>query len=86
MSDIAERLRNYNPPDRTIDEQRQIASDIAEAAAEIERLTRIAQRACDETFEKQDEVNRLRAILVALRTDCGCELAREACRRMESES
>ena len=38
MSDIVERLRAYNPPDRTVDEQRQIAVDIHEAAAEIERL------------------------------------------------
>jgi chromosome segregation ATPase len=38
MSDIVERLRGYNPPDRTIDAERQIASDIAEAADEIERL------------------------------------------------
>ena len=38
MSDILDRLRGYNPPDRTIDAQRQIAVDIHEAAAEIERL------------------------------------------------
>lgn len=38
LSDIVERLRNYNPPDRTVDEQRQISVDIHEAADEIERL------------------------------------------------
>lgn len=36
--DILERLRCYNPPDRTVDEQRQIAQDIHDAADEIERL------------------------------------------------
>ena len=29
--------------------------------AEIERLTKIAQTACNETFEKQTEINRFRA-------------------------
>lgn len=38
MSDIVEKLRGYNPPDRTIDEQRQIAVDIHAAADEIARL------------------------------------------------
>lgn len=38
MSDIVERLRQYNPPDRTIDEQRQMSVDIHEAADEITRL------------------------------------------------
>lgn len=38
MSDILERLQGYNPPDRTVDEQRQIAIDIQDAAAEITRL------------------------------------------------
>jgi len=38
MTDILERLRGYNPPDRTIDGDRQTAADIAEAASEIERL------------------------------------------------
>jgi len=28
--------------------------------AEIERLTKIAQKACDETFENQTEINQLR--------------------------
>ncbi len=38
MSDILDRLRGYNPPDRTIDEQRQIAVDISDAADEIQDL------------------------------------------------
>lgn len=38
MSDLVERLRAYNPPDRTIDEQRQIAVDIHEAADRIAQL------------------------------------------------
>lgn len=36
--DILERLRGYNPPDRTNDDQRQIAVDIYDAATEIARL------------------------------------------------
>jgi hypothetical protein len=43
--DVIARLAGYNPPDRTIDEDREIAQDIADAlaliasqAAEIERL------------------------------------------------
>lgn len=37
-ADVLQRLRGYNPPDRTIDEQRQMSIDIHEAADEIERL------------------------------------------------
>ena len=61
MSDILERLRGYNPPDRTDERQRQVAIDIQDAIreiaalkAEVERLNRklIAERAgpnlCDE--------------------------------------
>ena len=41
MTDLMmQRLRAYNPPDRTVDEQRQIAQDIHDAADEIERLRR----------------------------------------------
>lgn len=36
--DILEKLRNYNPPDRTAAGQRAIAEDIKAAADEIERL------------------------------------------------
>lgn len=35
LTDILGRLRGYNPPDRTIDEQRQIAQDISDAADAI---------------------------------------------------
>lgn len=38
MTDILERLRGYNPPDRTIDEQRGLATDLHDAASEIEKL------------------------------------------------
>jgi hypothetical protein len=37
-SDIVERLRGYNPPDRTVDEHRQMSQDIHDAAGEIESL------------------------------------------------
>jgi hypothetical protein len=40
MNDLVKRLRNYNPPDRTIDEQRQIAQDILDAANYIEQTER----------------------------------------------
>lgn len=38
MSDVLERLQGYNPPDRTVDVDRQIAQDIADAASEITAL------------------------------------------------
>lgn len=38
MSDILERLKGYNPPDRTVDSQRVISQDIWDAVAEITRL------------------------------------------------
>lgn len=38
MTDILERLKGYNPPDRTVDGQRQTATDIHDAANEIIRL------------------------------------------------
>jgi hypothetical protein len=47
MSDILNRLRGYNPPDRCSTlQQQQIAQDIQEAADEIERLRRL-QKAMD---------------------------------------
>lgn len=49
---LVERLRAYNPPDRTIDEQRQIAVDIHEAAAALSRLA-------EENKELRDERDRL---------------------------
>jgi hypothetical protein len=39
------RLDGYNPPDRTIDEQRQIATDIADAAQAIRELQQRAEKA-----------------------------------------
>ena len=45
MTDILERLRAYNPPDRVLgNKQSQIATDIAEAAAEISFLRREVER------------------------------------------
>jgi len=42
--DLIKRLRAYNPPDRTVDEQRQISVDIHEAADALEAAQqRIAQ-------------------------------------------
>jgi hypothetical protein len=41
-TDILERLRNYSPPDRTVDDLRQASMDIHEAANEIERLRSLA--------------------------------------------
>jgi len=38
MSDILTRLRGYNTPDRTIDEQKQVSVDIHDAAEEIQSL------------------------------------------------
>lgn len=38
MSDILQRLLGYNPPDRTTDDQRQIAQDIKDAASTIASL------------------------------------------------
>ena len=37
MSELIERLRGYNPPDRTVDEQRSTAQDIHDAADALER-------------------------------------------------
>ena len=42
--DLVTRLRGYNPPDRTIDQQRQMAQDFADAALSIEQLqARVAE-------------------------------------------
>jgi hypothetical protein len=38
MTDILKKLRGYNPPDRTIEEDVSISEDIQEAANEIYRL------------------------------------------------
>jgi hypothetical protein len=51
--DILERLRGYNPPDRTIDEQKQIAIDIQDAIKEIEKLRRESMPKVDAKFENK---------------------------------
>ena len=38
MNDILNRLLQYNPPDRTVDAERQMAQDFFDAAEEIRRL------------------------------------------------
>ena len=56
---LQERLRGYNPPDRTIDSQRQIAVDIHEAAdaldAQEKRIKELeeALRACVDDLEAE---------------------------------
>lgn len=70
MTDIVTRLRGYNPPDRTIDTQRQISVDIHEAADEIEssrELLRICRAERDELAAKHYEIERLRGFLAAER-------------------
>jgi len=47
MSDIIERLRGYNPPDRAVDSDYQVAKDIHDALEEIQRL------------QNQEEIQRL---------------------------
>lgn len=39
--DILERLRGYNLPDRTIEQDKQLSTDIFDAAAEIEKLRKL---------------------------------------------
>jgi hypothetical protein len=51
MSDLVKRLRGYNPPDRTVDGQRQIAVDIHEAAARIEALEAALHKIDDITID-----------------------------------
>ena len=69
MTDLVQRLRAYNPPDRTADEQRQIAQDIHEAADEIERLRR--ENAWQLTEIK--ELPRLRAEIERLTRENICD-------------
>lgn len=45
--DILVRLQGYNPPDRTIDEEREVSRDIQSAAAEI-----VGLRAELETYKR----------------------------------
>lgn len=69
-NDITSRLGSYNPPDRTVGAQRQMAQDIADAAdaldakdAEIERLTQELAEA-----ELRTVCNRLQAERDGLRS------------------
>lgn len=66
-SALLERLRGYNPPDRTVESDRQIATDIQAAANEIERLRAEIKR-------WRDSNDRLRAELALFLA----ELAHEA--------
>jgi septal ring factor EnvC (AmiA/AmiB activator) len=61
--DLAARLRGYNPPDRTVPEQRQIAEDIAAAATELERLAGDLARFLEERNGLWGELADLRAAL-----------------------
>jgi ABC-type phosphate transport system auxiliary subunit len=71
MSELIQRLRGYNPPDRTIDEQRQIAVDLREAADEIERLrAENARLSLNAAIDKQ-ALDSLRAENEELRKDAG---------------
>lgn len=54
MSDILERLCKYNPSDRTIDDQRQIAIDIRDAADEIAWLRTAKLRKRPVAFRVKD--------------------------------
>lgn len=58
MSDILKRLLCYSPPDRTIDDQRQIAQDIQDAAGEIEKqgatISRLEQEV--ERLKNENEI------------------------------
>ena len=46
MTDILERLKAYNPPDRTIDSQRQFSVDLRDARSEIEKLRTALEQIC----------------------------------------
>jgi uncharacterized coiled-coil DUF342 family protein len=70
MSDLVERLRNYNPPDRTVDEQQQISKDIHEAADEIESLRASISRTQAQCVDLIVERNKARAERDALQEYC----------------
>lgn len=56
---LQERLRGYNPPDRTIDSQRQIAVDIHEAADALDVLQRDLAAAQSELASAKAERDKL---------------------------
>jgi len=60
MSDILERLHGYNPPDRTVDDQRQIAIDIQDAAEEIARLNGVIRTVQIIRMADEHEITRLK--------------------------
>jgi hypothetical protein len=59
--DLIERLNGYNPPDRTVPEQRQMAQDIADAAAALVQLRDSEALARDEIAVQLIEIERIRA-------------------------
>ena len=76
------RLQDYNPPDRTVDKERQIAVDIQDAAAEIKRLNKLSTCGCGDGFTESDpghcgnctvqyrlEIERLKAELAEANAD-----------------
>lgn len=70
MTDLLKRLRSYNPPDRTVDGQRQIAVDIHDAADEIDRLTKLRKedarlyiKAISSLCDSRSEIERLTELL-----------------------
>jgi hypothetical protein len=67
MSDIVERLRGYNPPDRAVDEHRQMSQDMLDSADEIESLrSRLANIAESNIAGELDAVKWRRAVKAAL--------------------
>lgn len=65
MTTLVERLRGYNPPDRTVDSQRQISVDIHEAADTIEaQAAEIAARG-NAVLVPSDKLKELQAKLEA---------------------
>lgn len=70
MTDIWARLDGYNTPDRTFDDQRQIAVDIHDAKDEIARLREGSCRFnCRNKREAEEEIERLREVLDQFRQE-----------------
>ena len=66
MTNLIERLRGYNPPDRTVDDQRQIAVDIMEAADLLVACRRVISEMLSPLHEP---TTRLRALQLAQKLD-----------------
>ena len=60
MSDIIERLRGYNPPDRAVDSDYQVAKDIHDALEEIQRLNTLLEH-CGNKYVDVDALERFHA-------------------------